>query len=452
MKKKLLLALASRLLPTTAAQVCTPEPRYGEIYSYEIDNQSALDSLASECTSINGSVVIAYNYTGSVYLPNIRSIDGDLAWYPDSLDQGSKTEDVKIFDLVSVPDLERLGGRLDVQSSFYFRNISVPKLSAVNGFVSIHHAHDVDLRSLRKAEQVYIRGNLSSLRLESLEEVPKDLNICTRDGCNGTGPSPSSIGLLLLSLKSAGSIDLMGTISNLALPKLTSVGPNLFSLDSDPASFELTTEGGRPLNVSFPELDTVDGAMQLGGTIGSLSMPKIIDTNMTLTVETSSPLAIDLPLHRIRELEFRGNISSVNLPNLRRAADGISIYSNIPLDCDKVEAEIFPNVSISNGWRNCRVLDSTNEEPKSGGLSTSAKVGISIGCGLAGIFLLSLILIYLLRRYEKRKEQLKDVEMVEIMPPTYQAAQQEHASPPEYSPGENGHRTSPRERDGRMSG
>lgn len=151
----------SLLTSAATAQVCTPEPLYGDIYSYRIDNQSALDSLARECTSINGSVVIAYNYTGSVYLPNIRSIDGDLAWYPDSLDQGSRTEGVKFFDLVSVPDLERLGGELDISSSFYFRNISVPKLSAVDGFVSIHHAHDVDLRSLRKAEQVHIRGNLS---------------------------------------------------------------------------------------------------------------------------------------------------------------------------------------------------------------------------------------------------------------------------------------------------
>lgn len=151
----------SVLTSAATAQVCTPEPLYGEIYSYRIDNQSALDSLASGCTSINGSVVIANNYTGSVYLPNIRSIDGDLAWYPDSLYQGSQTEDVEFFDLVSVPDLERLGGKLDVSSSHYFRNVSVPKLSAVDGFVSIHHAHDVDLRSLRKAEQVHIRGNLS---------------------------------------------------------------------------------------------------------------------------------------------------------------------------------------------------------------------------------------------------------------------------------------------------
>ena len=38
-------------------------------------------------------------------------------------------------------------------------------------------------------------------------------------------------------------------------------------------------------------------------------MPKMIDTNMTLAVEALDPLAIDLPLRRIRELELRGNIS-----------------------------------------------------------------------------------------------------------------------------------------------
>lgn len=145
--------------------MCTPEPLYGDIYSYEIGDQAALATLR-ECTSINGSVSIKHNYTGSVYLPNVRSIAGDLWWYPGRLDaEGNELplteDDMSQKGSFSVPDLEHLGGRLDVQFPHYFRNISVPKLSTVDEFVSIDYAYDVDLRALRKAKQVHIYGNLS---------------------------------------------------------------------------------------------------------------------------------------------------------------------------------------------------------------------------------------------------------------------------------------------------
>ena len=157
----------SLLTSAATAQVCTPEPLYGEIYSYEIHNQSALDTLARGCTSINGSVSITYNYTGPVYLPNIRSIDGDLIWYPESLDVSwgrlskSAEDAISQKESISVPDLEHLGGDLQFRSLHIFRNISAPKLNAVEGFVSIDYAYDVDLRSLRNADQVHIYGNLS---------------------------------------------------------------------------------------------------------------------------------------------------------------------------------------------------------------------------------------------------------------------------------------------------
>lgn len=133
---------------------------------------------------------------------------------------------------------------------------------------------------------------------------------------------------------------------------------------------------------------------------------------------------------------------SVNLPNLRRAADGVYIYSDTPLDCEKVQSEIFRNVSLSNGSLTCRVPE---EEPKPQRLSTSAKVGIGVGCGLAGLLVFILIPVYLLHRGKKKKEQFKRAQELELTPPTYQAAQQEHPSPPEYSVEGNGHGPSSRE-------
>jgi hypothetical protein len=148
------------------AQVCTPEPLYGYDYTYYIANQSTLDTIASECTSINGSIQISSNYTGSFYLPNIQNISGDVHWYADtsylfeSADSATRSVTSSV-NSISFPDLEHINGSLDLQYCYDLRNISAPKLSLVGHSVQVDYAHDVDLRSLQHAEYASIFGNLS---------------------------------------------------------------------------------------------------------------------------------------------------------------------------------------------------------------------------------------------------------------------------------------------------
>ncbi|CBF85151.1 uncharacterized protein ANIA_01579 [Aspergillus nidulans FGSC A4] len=390
------------------AQVCTPESLYGYDHAYKIADQSTLDTIASECTSINGSIYIMSNYTGPFYLPNIRNISGDVHWYADTS---------YLYDSISFPDLEHINGSLDLQAGYNLRNISAPKLNLVGRLVQVDYAHDVDLRSLQHAEYASIFGNLSSLRLDSLQSINRTLKICNKDSCSSSLSPVTSLELYLLSLESSTYIELEGRISTLVVPELTSV----VGLETSPAlqsseGFQLTTAGGPPLNLVFPRLDTVYGRFQVSGNIASLSMPKMIDTNMTLEV------------------------NAVNLPSLRRASDGIYIYSDMALDCDAIEEEIFRNVSISNGSKTCSAKEA---EPESHGLSTGDKAGIGIGSGFAGIIIFVLIPLYI-RHRKKEKERLKAVSEVELMPPSYQAAQQDRASLPEYSPGEHRPVASPR--------
>lgn len=148
------------------AQVCTPESLYGYDHAYKIADQSTLDTIASECTSINGSIYILSNYTGSFYLPNIRNISGDVHWYADtsylyeSVDSTARPV-TSSGSSVSFPDLEHINGSLDLQAGYNLRNISAPKLSLVGRLVQVDYAHDVDLRSLQHAEYASIFGNLS---------------------------------------------------------------------------------------------------------------------------------------------------------------------------------------------------------------------------------------------------------------------------------------------------
>ncbi|KAL4765034.1 uncharacterized protein BDW70DRAFT_147337 [Aspergillus foveolatus] len=405
------------------AQVCTPESLYGYDYIYYIANQSTLDTIASECTSINGSIHISSDYTGSFYLPNIRNISGDIYWSADAAYVYATVDSTarpvtSSGNSVSFPDLEHIDGSLNLESYFYTKNISAPKLSLVGRSVQVDYAYDVDLRSLQHAEDASFFGDLSSLRLDSLQSVHQTLRICNMDGCSGSLSPVTSLELYLLSLESATYIELEGRISTLAVPELTSV----VGLETSPAydsskGFQLTTAGGPPLNLAFPRLDTVYGLFQVFGNIASLSMPEMIDTNMTLEV------------------------NAVNLPNLRRASNGIFINSDMALDCDAIEEAIFQNISISNGSKTCYAKEAESE---SHGLSTEDKAGIGIGSGFAGIVIFVLIPLYI-RHRKKEKERLKAVSEAELMPPSYQAAQQDRASLPEYSPGEHRPASSPRE-------
>ncbi|KAL4744264.1 hypothetical protein BDW72DRAFT_209140 [Aspergillus terricola var. indicus] len=411
-------------------QVCTPETLYGYDYAYYIANQSTLDNIASECTSINGSIRISNNYTGSFYLPNIRNISGDIQWYADSSNFYEYEHSIGRYDTspvnsVSFPDLEHIDGSLDLQYLYDLRNISAPKLSMVGHSVNVDYAYNVDLRSLQHAKYAYICGNLSSLRLDSLQSVNQTLKICNKDDCSSSLSPVTSLELFLLSLKSATYIELEGRISTW----LTSVVGLESSTWGSTDGFQLTTEGGPPLNVAFPRLDTVYGALKVIGNIASLSMPEMIDTNMTLIFWCQR--------HSLTKLCS----NSVNLSNLRRASDGIYIYSDMALDCDAIQEAIFQNVSISNGSRTCSAKE---EESESHGLSTSEKAGIGIGSAIAGITLFILIPLYI-RHRRREKERLKAVSEVELMPPSYQAAQQGRPALPEYSPGEHRLATSPRE-------
>ncbi|EAA64286.1 predicted protein [Aspergillus nidulans FGSC A4] len=92
---------------------------------------------------------------------------------------------------------------------------------------------------------------------------------------------------------------------------------------------------------------------------------------------------------------------------------------------------VFPRLDTVYGrFQTCSAKEA---EPESHGLSTGDKAGIGIGSGFAGIIIFVLIPLYI-RHRKKEKERLKAVSEVELMPPSYQAAQQDRASLPEYSP------------------
>lgn len=136
------------------AQICTPN--YGTNgYAYTVTTQSELDMIATECTTVNGSIIIGTNYTGSFSLPNVRNITSQF-WMegrPISLSTSAPAS-------IDIPDLEFLGDGLFLRDLQILTNFSAPKLRTVR-LVTMDHAQSVDLRSLEGAESLDIIGNIT---------------------------------------------------------------------------------------------------------------------------------------------------------------------------------------------------------------------------------------------------------------------------------------------------
>lgn len=138
------------------AQICTPELG-DEGYAYIVNSQSDLDTITANCMTVNGSILMSVDYTGGFSLANIRNITGNLQWYQSS-GPSDNTPQTTSMDL---PDLEYVGGSLEVSSIPTLTSLIAPKLETVHWSLDIDHAHEVDLRSLVDLEYMRIAGNVS---------------------------------------------------------------------------------------------------------------------------------------------------------------------------------------------------------------------------------------------------------------------------------------------------
>ncbi|KAL2831512.1 hypothetical protein BDW59DRAFT_140251 [Aspergillus cavernicola] len=409
------LTLAIGLLPATMAQICTPE--FGtQGYAYDVSSPSVLDQIVAEgCTTINGSIVITSNFTGPFYLPNVRNITDGLRWRYDTR-IGPVVPTPTSIDL---PDLEFIGDDLAIYSLPTLANVSMPNLkTAVHGF-NMYFVRDVNLRSLETVGYLYILGNLSSLRLDSLRYVSDKLWICNKDECDQEKSPVSAFDFSLPSLETVGTVDLEGSLSSLEVSNLRNV-----------SEFSLVSGGGPALNLDFPRLTVVSGA-QLDGDIASLSMPGVKNMTGILNVRTYVPLDINLPFQEAEGIILYGNISSVQFPNLTSIPqDLFSVDSTLPVDCDALEKTLSQATNMTITHIRC----SSSKESHSG-LSVGAKAAIGVVVGVVGLVIIAGILFLLKRR--RRREHLKmesSVHLNDSLPPTYNEVRNDPARLPEYSP------------------
>ncbi|GAD98404.1 conserved hypothetical protein [Paecilomyces variotii No. 5] len=361
------LVLVVGILPAATAQTCTPDRGYYG-YAYIVNAQSDLDTIASKCTTVNGSVVIGTNYTGSFSLPHVQNLTGEFRW------ESNLANTTPAPTSVDLPDLEFVGSSLDLQGLSSLLSFSAPKLKTVGWSVDMDYVRTVNLTSLEQAEYVQIVGNLTGLQLDSLKHVRANCDICNKFGCDQTETSSTSFDLSLPSLQTVGAAMIIGQLSSFDAPKLsniTGVGLTYYAL-------QLVT-AGKAINVSFPELRSVASSIDFEGDITGLSMPEVKDSTGSLTVRSYVPLDINLPLEEADDISLSGNISSVQFPNLKSLSI-LTIESDLRLDCDSIEKSL----AAANTTKTTMYCTS-GKKNSAPGLVVDAKAAIGVAVGVVGM-------------------------------------------------------------------
>ncbi|KAL4950016.1 hypothetical protein BDW69DRAFT_187776 [Aspergillus filifer] len=290
------LAVALLLFPTTYARGCHKDTDYNP----DITKQSELDAIASsDCTTLD-RLTIWSNYTGPFNLPNITNITMVKQFQGYDPFANAEITSMAFSDLLSVD---------------YF---------VLRSFVNM----SLNWRGWKSL--------IWRISFESLESVKKELSICNTVECLETINPQASMDISLPALKRVNSLNVIGTVSNLSVPELTSIAyPGVSDeapLSDWPSTLTLQLWGKR-VGVVFPKLEHVEEEMVIKENIKTLSLPSLRTRGSLLGVRSDEILDVDLPIETADDIGFIGKIKSVNLPNLE-TLNAINVTSDLEFDCD----------------------------------------------------------------------------------------------------------------------
>ncbi|THC89789.1 hypothetical protein EYZ11_010752 [Aspergillus tanneri] len=214
--------------------------------------------------------------------------------------------------------------------------------------------------------------------------VTDRLSICNTNQCGlgyprGEGPR-RAMEVSLPNLEVSKQVVVAGDVSDLTMPKFSYGDLRVLSENTS-------------VRFDFPQLINVYYALDLQGNISSLSMPRLKNVPGSITIKSSHPLNVSLPVVRSRHIFLGGEIKD------------LTIDSNLPIDCGKLTDAINRTYEGPKDryWLSCR---STREE--SSGLSTKAKVAIGVVVGVVGLSVIIGWIFWRKRRSSKRRKATGD--------------------------------------------
>lgn len=133
---------------------CFFPDEYDPASSFWIQDQ--LDSRLAGCTSIDGWLNIAHNYTGSFVLNNITNITGGIGTYDENREDLTALTSIQANGLISIQELR-------IYRVLTLKNVSFPNLKSIDNLKLDLTSDDGELYfpSLENANTVSIYGPIS---------------------------------------------------------------------------------------------------------------------------------------------------------------------------------------------------------------------------------------------------------------------------------------------------
>ncbi|KAL4920475.1 hypothetical protein BDW62DRAFT_176534 [Aspergillus aurantiobrunneus] len=375
-----------------------------------VSSQEGLAHLDG-CTSLTGNIVMLADYAGLFQLNGVTNMTGTVSMnFPDY------SESVTAFEMLDVLDYT---GALDL---YQVSDVRLPKVERF-GELSLrsYKGGQADLGALVEASFVGIAG-IWKASLQSLRHVgPSGLILASDVIDPWRDVKLGAIEVDLPALESAGCAVILGSISRLSLPRLSSIpgDPAVHAGDSGVSGILVRNP---PLDVQLPSLTTLDYAFSVRGAVSTLNMSSLAQAKDDISVSTNTSADISFPvLEHAERLRLDGQIQSFNLSALHSATT-LDISSDITPPCaDGSDIYIRPyDASEEPDWCAANNPSSTAADPGptstlripgytahdaqvSRPLSSGAVAGIAVGCVIAVVVGLLAVVACLVGRRKARR-------------------------------------------------
>ncbi|KAL5337391.1 hypothetical protein BJX70DRAFT_245514 [Aspergillus crustosus] len=332
----------------------------------EFSSQSELDELTQDCSILNTEIRLV-NYSGTLKLPNITNITR------------LSTQNSSISS-AQFPDLEHISEYLVIEhenpQEESLRNISFSKLQyAANITLRFaNETNEIEFPELLNATDIDI-GNAPSLSFPALNNITY-LSIMT--GISNGFPNNDTntpINVSVPALVDATSLRVIGNVESLSAPNLTNTN-----------SLNLAFYGP-PVELSFPKFspENKNGVLDVAGYISSLSLPKLRIYRGRFEISSNVPIAIDIGLQSVRELDIEGEIESVYLPLLQE-------YEDLSVRPREGEGEEFDCGALEEKIEQTAGPQDDNGSFQCGGASELMGLGVRCSLGVAvGVYLIAVL-------------------------------------------------------------
>ncbi|CAG8982631.1 hypothetical protein HYALB_00006026 [Hymenoscyphus albidus] len=363
------------LLSSASCQrnVCTLTPEESTFNS-----QNDIATRLAGCTIVNGSLFISPKLEGTLTLPGVEEILGNLeiATYRSSSEQEQNGQITSGLREIILDNLESVY-EMDTSNAPNLEIVRMQSLSRASKLrFNSTRLTNVTMHELRHVDSLDFIGNFKEIGLGNLETVNATLTIDSQ-------AQEPPLGISIPSLHSAKNVVISGNISSVDLGFLNVVQE------------KLVIKSTAPISIWLAGLINVTNIVIDGNFTESLNFPNLLaifgDSSFRMESPPKNPVSLDFDhLATSGALDVHGNIADVFLgAGLHQINGAFSIRSNATMrNCSKIQT----------------IWDQAQKGPQASsftcysapvpGSSKPRKLGLGIGIGLGVPFLLLCILTW----------------------------------------------------------